>query len=106
MVQTYQINFYVPKTHCEQVKRAMFAAGAGKLGHYDSCAWQTAGVGQFRPLAGSDPFLGKLDALESVEEYKVEMMCVEKHLDAVVQALKHSHPYETPAYSLIRLETL
>lgn len=104
MKTLYQISFYVPETHCEKVKRAMFDAGAGKLGDYNSCSWQTAGQGQFKPLAGSNPFLGKKNRLETVDEYKVEMMCDEKHLKLVIQKLISSHPYEVPAYSVVKLE--
>lgn len=53
---SYKLCFYVPVTHIEQVKQAMFAAGAGTIGNYDCCAWQVLGVGQFRPLAGSQAF--------------------------------------------------
>ena len=70
----YKITFYVPVTHVEQVKQAMFAAGAGRIGDYDCCAWQILGVGQFRPLAGATPFIGQLNTLEQVAEYKVEMV--------------------------------
>ncbi len=82
----------------------MFDAGAGQLGNYNNCAWQTAGKGQFKPLAGSDPFLGTSGNLEFVDEFKVEMMCDEACLEAAIKALKSSHPYEVPAYSVIKLE--
>lgn len=100
----YQISFYVPETHCHHVKQALFNAGAGKLGNYDCCAWQTLGQGQFKPLEGSHPFLGEKDTLETVDEYKVEMMCDKKNLHNAIQALKSSHPYEVPAYAVIKLE--
>ncbi len=54
----FKIEFYVPESHLSAVKLAMFEAGAGKLGDYDQCAWQTKGRGQYRPLAGSDPYQG------------------------------------------------
>jgi hypothetical protein len=50
--QLLKIEFYVPETHLEQVKSAMFSAGAGRVGDYDCCAWQTLGQGQFRPQDG------------------------------------------------------
>jgi len=104
MSALYQISFYVPKTHSDKVKTALFDAGAGKLGDYDCCAWQTLGQGQFKPLEGSNPFLGKKETLEIVDEYKVEMMCSKDNLQTAIQALKSSHPYEVPAYSVIKLE--
>ena len=106
MKNLYQISFYVPKTHCEQVKKAMFNAGAGILGNYQECSWQVAGEGQFKPLPGSDPFLGQTDELEKVQEYKVEMLCQKEKLEDAIQALKGSHPYEVPAYAVIATENV
>ena len=98
----YKITFYVPVTHVEAVKQAMFVAGAGRIGDYDCCAWQVLGVGQFRPLAGAKPFIGQIDQIEQVAEYKVEMVCEEPMLSAAINALKASHPYQQPAYDVIK----
>jgi len=102
----YSIAFYVPASHLEKVKTALFQAGAGRIGHYDCCAWQTLGQGQFRPLPGSQPFSGIQGQLESCEEYKVEMVCSPGAIDAAIAALRNAHPYEEPAYGISRLETL
>lgn len=99
----YMIAFYVPVEHAERVKNAMFDAGAGRIGHYDRCAWQTLGQGQFRPLPGSQPFIGKELATESVPELKVEMVCPEPVIAAVITALKTTHPYETPAFHVVKV---
>ena len=93
--------FYVPETHKESVKEAVFAAGAGRYRNYDRCAWETAGTGQFRPLDGANPFLGTSGTLERVVEFRVEMLCPEEHKQAVIAALKLAHPYEEPAWHLI-----
>ena len=100
-----KIEFYVPETHLESVKQAMFDSGAGKVGDYDCCAWQTLGLGQFRPLAGSNPHLGTQGEIESVPEYKVEMVCVEDLIEGVVAAMKAAHPYEEVAYCVMRIES-
>lgn len=99
----YKITLYVPVTHVDIVKSAMFAAGAGRIGDYDHCAWQILGVGQFRPLAGATPFIGTIDALEHVAEYKVEMVCREAYLQDAVYALKQHHPYQEPAYDVVKM---
>ena len=80
------------------VKTAIFEAGAGYFGNYDSCCWQTEGNGQFRPLDGSHPFYGETDRLEHVKEWKLEFVVEESVLGAVLTALKESHPYETPSF--------
>ena len=103
--QLFKIEFYVPETHLEQVKNAMFKAGAGRVGDYDCCAWQTLGQGQFRPLEGSDPFIGKQDQVERVSEFKVEMVCLQGRQAAVIAALKSAHPYDEVAYCVIRIES-
>lgn len=96
--------FYVPATHLETVKSAVFVAGAGRIGNYEHCAWQVTGQGQFRPLAGSNPFIGAQDQLETLEEYRVEMVCDDHCIVAVVAALRAAHPYEEPAFDVVRLE--
>lgn len=100
----YKISFYVPQSHLEKVKDNMFAAGAGKIGLYNSCAWQVLGEGQFMPLPGSQAFIGQPLQLEKVSEYKVEMICEDHYIDAVIKALKSAHPYEQPAYFVTRME--
>jgi hypothetical protein len=99
-----KICVFVPESAVEQVKQAMFTAGAGKIGDYDSCCWQTIGQGQFRPLEGSSPFIGELDRIETVAEYRIEMVCADEYIKDVVAALKSSHPYEEPAYDVWKLE--
>lgn len=102
----YKISFYVPEEDVEIVKNAMFDAGAGKVGNYESCSWQTLGTGQFRGLKNSNPTIGEPGELEVVSEYKVEMVCEKHYMKDVVEALKFSHPYEEPAYDVVKLEEL
>ncbi|MGY4523907.1 NGG1p interacting factor NIF3 [Pseudomonas sp. TE21394] len=99
----YKLAFFVPASHVEVVKAAVFAAGGGRIGDYDHCAWQTLGQGQFRPLDGSQPFLGQTGQVEVVEEWKVELVVADELIAQVVAALRQSHPYETPAYEVWRL---
>ncbi|KYQ88990.1 hypothetical protein DLAC_10206 [Tieghemostelium lacteum] len=99
----YKLCFFVPKTHVENVKNAIFQAGGGVLGNYDRCCWQTLGIGQFRALKGSNPFIGDIGTTETVEEYKVEMVVETQSIKHVISALKQSHPYETPAFEYWRI---
>ncbi|GGO78531.1 hypothetical protein GCM10011348_10660 [Marinobacterium nitratireducens] len=102
----YKLCFFVPDANLEAVKQAVFDAGAGRIGDYDSCCWQTRGTGQFRPLAGSNPHIGEQGALEQLEEWKVEVVCANDRIDAAIAALKLAHPYEEVAYDVWRLEAL
>lgn len=102
----YKISFYAPVDQAEQVKNAMFKAGAGKIGNYCFCAWQVMGEGQFLPLEGSDPFIGETHRLQKLPEFKIEMVCGDEYIDDVIAALNEAHPYEEPAYQVMRLEDL
>jgi len=102
----YKICYFVPESHLEETKTAVFKAGAGRIGDYDSCCWQTLGQGQFRPLAGSNPYLGQTGKVEKVAEYRVELVCNDEVVEKVIGALKAAHPYEQPAYDLIKLAEL
>jgi len=102
----YYLIVYIPSTHLESVKNAMLEAGAGKLGGYDYCCWQTKGLGQFRAGKENKPFVGEIGEIHKEEEWKVEFVVEEKYAKAVIKAMKDSHPYEVVAYSLIKTEDI
>lgn len=102
----YRLDFYVPESHLERVKTALFEAGVGNYGKYDQCCWQTSGQGQFRPLQGAIPFSGEIGRLQKEPEVKVEMLCAKEVIKCAVSALKLAHPYEMPAYACIRLDDI
>lgn len=99
----YKLVFFVPDSHVEEVKEAIFATGAGKIGNYSHCSWQTLGQGQFKPLQGSNPFSGIQGNLSRCEEWRVELVLEKSLAKAAITALKKAHPYETPAFDLIEL---
>ncbi|GAA5525751.1 GTP cyclohydrolase 1 type 2 homolog [Microbulbifer aestuariivivens] len=100
----YKLCVYIPESHLEEVKQALFTAGAGRIGDYDSCCFQVPGTGQFRPLEGSQPFIGQAGAVERVAEYRVEMVCADDLVDAALAAMRRAHPYEEPAFDLWKLD--
>lgn len=108
----YKLVFFVPVEQAEAVKTAVFNVGAGKIGNYDQCCFQMLGQGQFRPLAGAQPFIGdapvnfEMAAIEYVEEYRIEMVCRDELIKPAIQALKKAHPYEEPAYDVWQLAEL
>lgn len=99
----YKLTVFIPDEALEAVKTALFAAGAGTIGNYEQCCWQVQGMGQFMPMAGSDPHIGRQDTLETVEEWRVEMVVKKEAIQAVIKALKQAHPYETPAFDVIEV---
>ncbi len=102
----YKLTVYVPESHLEALKEALFEAGAGAYNGYDRCCWQVKGMGQFRPLPGSKPFAGEEGACASVEEWRMEMVCADEAAARVKAALLAVHPYEVPAYDFVRVEDI
>ncbi|MFQ3786747.1 NGG1p interacting factor NIF3 [Halomonas sp. A29] len=101
----YKLAFYVPIEDAEAVKEAVFASGAGRIGDYEACCFETRGTGQFRPLDGANPHIGQVGDLEKVEEVKVELVCEDALIRDAVKALRAAHPYEEPAFDVWKLET-
>ncbi|MCM3761484.1 Nif3-like dinuclear metal center hexameric protein [Alkalihalobacillus oceani] len=102
--QLKKIAVFVPKTHIEQVRQAVSQAGAGHIGAYSHCTFQSAGTGTFKPLEGTNPFIGEQGKLEYVEELKLETIVPAERQNRVIQALIKSHPYEEPAYDIYPLD--
>jgi len=102
----YLLIFYVPLSHLEKVKNALFAKGAGRYEKYDRCSWEVSGTGQFRPLPGSNPFSGKVGNNKKIDEYRVEMICKENILKDVINELISVHPYEEPVYHIIEVKNI
>lgn len=98
----YQLIFYVPSSHLEIVKEAIFEQGAGKFKGYDRCCWQTLGNGQFRAGKSCNPFLGEIGETHIEKEWKVECVVEDSCIKSVVEALIKFHPYEVPGYSIIK----
>lgn len=97
-----KLTFYVPLDSCEAVKNALFDVGVGRIGNYDRCSFETHGVGQFRALKGANPTIGKIGEIEKISEARVEMVMDDHILSMALKALKNSHPYETPAFDVVK----
>ncbi|MFC0522582.1 Nif3-like dinuclear metal center hexameric protein [Pontibacillus salicampi] len=100
----YKIAVYVPATHEEKVREALGNAGAGHIGNYSHCTFQTPGTGAFKPLEGSNPHLGDQGELEKVEEVRMETIVPEHVLSTVLRSMKEAHPYEEVAYDVYTLQ--
>ncbi len=94
---------FVPESHLEKVRQAINDSGAGFIGNYRDCSFRTPGIGTFRPLQGSQPFLGSTGILEEVAEFRLEVIVPEESLGRVIRAMIEAHPYEEVAYDLIPL---
>lgn len=94
---------FVPRIHSSTLREALFQAGAGHIGNYDSCSFYSEGTGTFRANEHADPYVGKIDELHSEPEIKIEVILPLHLRTAIVTALIKAHPYEEPAFDLIPL---
>lgn len=102
--QFYKIAVYVPITHAEAIRESLSNAGAGHIGNYSHCTFQSKGKGTFKPLDGTNPHIGAQNELEHVDEVKIETIAEEKKLSGVVHAMIKAHPYEEVAYDVYPLK--
>lgn len=95
---------YVPRMNVEEVRKALFEAGAGAIGDYDECSYNTAGYGTFRPLDGASPAIGEVGKQERVEETKIEVVFPVYLERNIIVSMLEAHPYEEVAYNLVTLD--
>lgn len=94
---------FIPKDHTEKVLQALYDSGAGQIGDYKNCSFQTEGTGTFMPTGDAKPHTGQLNEQEKVQEDRAEVIFA-THLESrILSALKAAHPYEEAAYYLTRL---
>lgn len=99
----YKLVVFIPAAHLEQVREAILKNGAGWIGNYSDCTFRVSGTGTFRPLEGTDPFIGQKGELESVAEIRLETIVPEKDAARVIKAMLKAHPYDEVAYDLYPL---
>lgn len=98
----YKLVTYVPTTEAELLRNALFEAGAGSIGNYDRCSFNSIGKGTYRGNDDSNPVVGKKHEYIQAEEVKVEVT-FEKHLQhKILKTLAENHPYEEVAYEVIQ----
>ena len=98
-----KLTTYVPKEYKTSLRELICQAGAGQIGNYDQCSFSNAGEGTFRPLEGSNPFLGKAGKVHFESEEQLQVMVPKHKKEQVLKALLTNHPYETPAYDWVEL---
>ena len=95
---------YVPDDQADKVREALFEAGCGHIGNYDSCSYNLKGEGTFRALSGANPYCGKIDELHHEKEVRIETVLPKYLKNSVLKALLEAHPYEEPAYDFYALD--
>ncbi len=97
---------FIPLSHITEVQQAIFNAGAGCIGNYDSCGYSAEGTGSFRGNAETHPFVGEPGKMHFEKEVRFETVFPATVQSRVVQALLNSHPYEEVAYDIYPLDNL
>src|SRR5699024_12226338 len=100
----YKLIVFVPQSHAEKVRDALSEGGAGHIGNYSHCTFQAEGQGTFKPLEGTDPFIGTKRNLEFVDEIKIESIVTKQNLSSTIHAMIKVHQYEEVAYDIYTLE--
>ena len=99
----FKLEIFIPETHFEDLKKALQGVDAGHIGNYDCCLSYSRVIGTWRPLAGTDPFIGEEGIISEEEELKVEVTVNGNRLDETIAAIKEVHPYEEPVINVIEL---
>ncbi|KPH13476.1 Nif3-like dinuclear metal center hexameric protein [Chryseobacterium sp. ERMR1:04] len=99
-----QLTVFVPNDHAEQVKEALFLAGAGNIGFYDECSFTMGGNGTFRPIEGSNPFSGQQNIRENADESMISVIFEAYKQGQIIAAMKSAHPYEEVAHQIHSLD--
>lgn len=99
-----KLEVFIPKNEAENLKNALFEAGAGNIGFYDECSFSVSGNGTFRPMQGSNPFSGKLNVRENSDEVMISVIFENFKQNRMISAMKKAHPYEEVAHQIINLE--
>ncbi len=96
---------FCPDEDVNEVSQAIFEAGAGEIGNYRECSFETSGTGYFRPTDKANPTIGKSGGeRESVSEKKIEAICSTHKLSSVLNAMNSAHPYEEVAHDIYPLK--
>jgi dinuclear metal center YbgI/SA1388 family protein len=104
--QQCKVVVFVPDNDLVNVSAAMFNAGAGHIGQYRECSFRLAGTGTFYGGAGTNPTVGEKGRREEVAEWRLEVVCPERLVEAVVAAMRSAHSYEEPAYDVYSLRPM
>ncbi len=95
---------FVPVSHAEEVRKALFTAGCGCIGNYDSCSYNLEGEGTFRAQEGTQPYCGEVGELHTEREVRIETILPIYQKTEAIKALLAAHPYEEPAFDLYPLK--
>ena len=103
MSEVYKLEIFLPESHFEAVREALWSVDAGHIGNYDRCLSWSRVYSCWRPLEGTAPYDGREGELSQTEEIKIEVCCRSEWLAETVKAIKSAHPYEEPVINILPL---
>ena len=102
-MEHFKLEIYIPESHFKELQKALQSVDAGHIGNYDSCLSYSRVRGTWRPLAGSNPYIGEENVISEEDELKVEVNVLKENLPSTLQAIRRVHPYEEPLINVIPL---
>lgn len=99
----FKLEIFIPETHFRELQKVLQSVGAGHIGNYDCCLSYSRVTGTWRPLEGTNPFIGSAGEISEEPEFKVEVTVSAGILEKTVEAVRRTHPYEEPVINVIPL---
>lgn len=103
MSEVFKLEIFLPESHFEAVREALWSVDAGHIGNYDRCLSWSWVQSCWRPLEGACPYDGRTGELSQAEEIKIEVCCRSDRLEETIKAIKSAHPYEEPVINILPL---
>ena len=103
MIDFCKLEIFIPQSHLGILQETLYSLDAGHIGNYDCCLSYSQVISTWRPLDGSNPFIGETGKVSQQTELKVEVTCRFSQVEAIIQAIKLIHPYEEPVINAIPL---
>jgi hypothetical protein len=98
-----KLEIFVPQEYALRIRDELATIGVGRIGNYDHCVAMSPVQGYYRPLPGADPFEGKIEQINEVKEYKIEVNCRRELVNEALRLIRSAHPYEEPLVNVIPL---
>ena len=98
-----KIEVFIPAEYVEMLRDRLHEVGVGRIGNYDHCVSVSVVTGYWRPLAGTNPYAGKIGEISKGEERKVEVSCREESVEEALAAIRAIHPYDKPLINIVKL---
>lgn len=98
-----KVEVFIPKSYLNKLCEVFKKLDVGHIGNYSECLSYSEVISRWKPLEGSNPYIGKVGNIEEEKELKIEVTCEIKIVDKLIEEIKKVHPYEEPVINVISL---